>query len=79
MGIQSRNIITALLGSQEAMTRELQEQTLAFTRMLSRSEIVIVDQTRAVNMDAIKMEPPLLTPQKSITKCSAEHEVKKMM
>jgi hypothetical protein len=54
MDVQSRNIITALLGSQGAMTRELQDQTLALTQMLNRTEIVIIDKTRAIIMDAIQ-------------------------
>jgi hypothetical protein len=54
MDVQSRNIITALLDSQGAMTRELQDQTWALAQMLNRTEIVIVDQTRAIIMDAIQ-------------------------
>jgi hypothetical protein len=54
MDIQSRNIITALLSNETAMTRELQEQTFALTQMLNRTEIVIVNETRAIIMDAIR-------------------------
>jgi hypothetical protein len=54
MDAQSRNIITALLGNQTSVARDLQEQTFALTQMLNRTEVVIINQTRAIIMDAIR-------------------------
>jgi hypothetical protein len=56
LGDQSRYIIAALLDTKTSISKDLQDQTLAITRMLGRSELISIDRekmrTKSVALEA---------------------------
>jgi len=60
--LNTKNILIAVLGSHTTIMREMQEQTLAVAQLLSRTEVVLVNQhnkTRALVVDAMQVAETL--------------------
>jgi hypothetical protein len=58
----TKNILIAVLGSRTAIRQEIRDQTLAVAQLLSRTEVVLINQhnaTRALVIDAIQVAETL--------------------
>ena len=61
----TQNIIIALLDARDAQKRDLNAQTMAISRLLNRTEVVIMDEhtkTRAIIIDALQQSGQYATP-----------------